>query len=370
MARVVLHELRKTHPDGTEAVRGLDLEVEDGELLVIVGPSGSGKTSTLRMIAGLDDVTSGEVLLDGVRANDVPVGNRDLAMVFPVDALSPRLTVAENLGFGLSIAKVPKPEITRRVRETAVLLGLVDVLSRPVASCSSGQLRRVSLGRAIVREPSLFLLDEPMSGIDGPLRAELRGELRELQQRLATTMVVVTHDRVEAMSLADRIAVLDAGRIVQVDEPQALHDRPANTFVATFFGSPGMNIVTGRAEKRGRTWKVVVGEEVLDVAAASLRAYPRLADHDGAEVRVGIRPEDIAVAGEKTRAGRRWSACTVVSAEQLGAEALLHLRTAADARVVVRLLPGRLPVRGDQVDLSLDPTRLHFFDAATGEALR
>jgi multiple sugar transport system ATP-binding protein len=284
MAEIVLKNVTKRYPDGAEAVKSVDLEIADGEFVILVGPSGCGKSTTLNMIAGLEDVTEGELLIDGDRANDKTPKERDIAMVFQNYALYPHMTVRDNMAFALRIAKVDEGTIKKKVEEAAEILDLTQHLDRKPANLSGGQRQRVAMGRVIVRDPKAFLMDEPLSNLDAKLRVQMRTEVSRLQKRLGTTTVYVTHDQVEAMTLGDRVAVMRGGVLQQVDRPADLYERPVNLFVAGFIGSPSMNFLPGTVE--GDTVKTPLGEVTL---ADEKRG--RLKDAGASEVIVGIRPE-------------------------------------------------------------------------------
>src|SRR4051812_45906285 len=292
MAEIVLKELGKRYPNGFEAVKELSLDIQEGELLVLVGPSGCGKTTALRMIAGLEDISSGDLFIGGRRMNDVPERDRDIAMVFQSYALYPHMTVAQNIGFALKIARRPRKEIKERVNETARLLAIEQLLDRRPKQLSGGQRQRVAMGRAIIRQPQVFLMDEPLSNLDANLRVQMRGEIEALQRRLGVTTVYVTHDQVEAMTMGDRVAVLRDGVLQQVDTPGAVYDRPANLFVAGFIGSPPMNLVHAPIDAGDDGLMVRLGDATVTIPR--LVAERRgLDDWVGKRAIVGIRPEDL-----------------------------------------------------------------------------
>ncbi|MGH9065878.1 MAG: ABC transporter ATP-binding protein [Acidimicrobiales bacterium] len=401
----------KVYGNGAKAVDDLDLAVDDGELLVLVGPSGCGKTTLLRMLAGLEDITSGTLRIGGRVVNNVLPRDRDVAMVFQNYALYPHLTVARNIGFGLRLRKVAKREIELKVVEAARILGLEEYLDRKPAQLSGGQRQRVAMGRAIVRDPALFLLDEPLSNLDAKLRVQMRAEIRRIQRRLGVATVYVTHDQVEAMTLGDRVAVLDRGTLQQVAPPDELYDRPANVFVAAFTGSPAMNFYEGTYEVSadGATW-AVLGHQRLRVGPTVVAARPGLRLFVGKPVIVGIRPEDLDDAGlspDHPADARLRAEVDVI--ESLGSELLVHFRIdapkAGDREVrAVRAAasgatasPGAATAAGgrpagsvteevadtgtarfdrrsrvreaDVVEMTVDTSRLHFFEAATGDAI-
>jgi ABC-type sugar transport system ATPase subunit len=355
MASVTLRRLTKTYDaDGGPGLRELSLEVRDGEFMVLLGPSGCGKTTALRCIAGLEDPTAGEILIGDREVTHLPPAERDVAMVFQNDALYPHLTVRGNLAFGLEVRHVPAAEIVRRVQEAADRLGIAQLLDRSPAHLSGGQRQRVALGRAIVREPQVFLFDEPLSNLDAAPRSELRGELVRLHRAVGVTMVYVTHDQREAMTMGQRIAVLDTGRLRQLGTPTEIYQRPADTFVARFVGSPGMNVLHGRGRGTGE------GGSVVD--CGSLLVPVALAHYEG-EMHLGVRPEHLSLCGADQGVGN--AAVHVV--EPLGAETIVHLD--AGGQTLVARLPGLVDVRpGDRVGVKVDRRHLHLFDAA-GERL-
>jgi multiple sugar transport system ATP-binding protein len=359
MARVVLDQVRKVYPDGHGAVAGASFEVADGERLVLVGPSGCGKSTLLRMIAGLEDISSGTLRIGDRVVNDLPPKDRDIAMVFQSYALYPHMSVARNLGFALELRGMAKAEIDRRVREAADVLELGSMLGRKPSQLSGGQRQRVALGRALVRQPQVFLLDEPLSNLDAKLRAGMRAEITRLHARLGTTMVYVTHDQIEAMTLGQRIVVLKDGVIQQVDTPMALYDHPANLFVATFLGSPAMNVVRGRLQRdEGLSLDAGDGTRVPLDGAQVPDAWL------GREVALGVRPEHLL----QVEAGAAGLAPRVETVEPIGNEIFVNMRLAGDP-LVARLPPDRIPAEGDALPLALRTDRLHFFDPASGERL-
>ncbi len=359
MASIEYRHVTRRFPDGTEALVDLDLSVADGELVVLVGPSGCGKSTALRLLAGLDTPTRGELLLDGEPVNALPPARRNLAMVFQNYALYPHMTVRANLAFPLKMAHLPRAEIERRVQHAAALLELTGLLERRPAQLSGGQRQRVAMGRALVREPRAFLLDEPLSNLDAKLRVQIRTEIAALQRRLHATMLYVTHDQVEAMTLGQRVAVLDRGRLQQVAAPQALYDHPANTFVAQFIGSPGMNLFPARLARRGGA--LVAQCEDLELALPALAAAGAAPIPDaGAPVWVGIRPERLGLAAPRAGAPR----ASIAAIEVLGHERLVYLDApwAQGQRLCARAgMQGRLAV-GEAVALEMDPQALYLFD--------
>ena len=357
MAGLQLDQVRKVYGNGQVAVHGATFEIADGELMVLVGPSGCGKSTLLRMIAGLEEITSGTLRIGERVVNDVAPKDRDIAMVFQSYALYPHMTVAENLAFGLKLRGTPRAELDRRVADAAAMLGLQDMLGKRPREMSGGQRQRVALGRALVREPSVFLLDEPLSNLDAKLRHSTRTEIARLHQRLGTTMVYVTHDQVEAMTLGQRIVVLDAGRIQQIDTPMALYERPANLFVAGFLGSPAMNVLEGELRAADGLRLVLDGQGDVPLPGAEVPGAWL-----GRRVTLGVRPEHLLpAAGEGLQA-------RVDVVEPVGSEAFLHLDFGGRA-LVSRLPPAALPEPGAQLRLRADPAHLHFFDPADGVRL-
>jgi multiple sugar transport system ATP-binding protein len=376
MCTVELRRVGKVYPDGHRAVRGVDLEIADGELFVLLGPSGCGKTSLLRMVAGLEDVTEGTVLFDGAPVNDVPVRDRGLSMVFQMSALYPHMTVAQNLGFPLRMAKLEQSEIAPRVARAARLVGLGGLLERRPSQLSGGQRQRVALGRAIVAEPRLLLLDEPMSNLDAQMRVSLRAELCLLQRRLGLTTLHVTHDQVEAMTMADRVAVMRGGVVVQLGPPADLYEHPVDLFVARFVGSPPMNLFLGTIARIGDAPALTLGRSTIALDGA-LRHLPEV-HRPGRAVVVGIRPSAFRVdAGGPL-------VMDVSSTEQLGAHILVHGRLGAPAwrppdgepefagrrGPVEVMLPADRPVDPWQpLPLDIEPGGIHLFDVDSGLAL-
>ncbi len=389
MATVVLDKIDKVYPNGFHAVHELELDVADSEFLVLVGPSGCGKSTALRMVAGLESISSGTLRIGERVVNDVHPKDRDIAFVFQNYALYPHMTVRDNIGFALKLRRVPRDDIDARVKEAARLLELTDLLDRKPGVLSGGQRQRVAMGRAIVRRPHVFLMDEPLSNLDAKLRVQMRAEISRLQHNLGVTTIYVTHDQVEAMTMGDRVAVLSAGYLKQVDTPQNLYDHPDNLFVATFIGSPQMNLVLGTIELSGAP-QVNLGTHRLDLPASVLAARPRLNEHDGAEVVVGIRPEDLedaSLTGETP--GARTLPVLVLLREGLGSEVVVHARLDARApevqtaqgdaqsllekggvSVIARLDPRTRVAIDQPATLSVDVEQLHFFDPATGLAIR
>ncbi len=356
MAEVAFHDVGKVFEDGTVAVAELTATVADGELMVLVGPSGCGKTTALRMVAGLEEPTSGVITIGGDVVNHRAPRDRDIAMVFQNYALYPHMTVAQNLAFGLRQRKVPKDQVRRRVAEVSAMLGLDELLKRKPKQLSGGQRQRVAMGRALARDPKAFLLDEPLSNLDAQLRAQLRADLKKLHQEVGTTAIYVTHDQVEAMTLGDRIAVMARGRLMQVGTPQEVYGRPVNLFVAEFIGSPPMNLLRGPV----RSGTLRLGSTEL--------ALGRIPD---GEVVIGIRPEGLAPASGGN--GRPLLDFTVDVAEPLGSEVVVHgtVATGADSSspVIVRLPGTTEPTPGQRMTLGFDPDGVHVFDGDTGDRI-
>jgi len=350
MSSIALKDLSKVYAGGVEAVRQVNLEIEDGELIVLVGPSGCGKSTILRMIAGLEEVSSGEIHIGERRVNDVAPGDRDIAMVFQNYALYPHMSVRDNLSFGLRVRKVPRPEIEKRITRAAEILSIERLLDRRPRELSGGQRQRVALGRAIVRDPKVFLFDEPLSNLDAKLRGQMRTEIARLHQRLGTTMVYVTHDQVEAMTLGDRIVVVNGGEVQQVDTPMNLYRRPANRFVAGFIGSPTMNFIAG--EVKGGIFRR--GAIAIEVGAG-------IGDGDAI---FGVRPEDLDV----DASGPLFAEVAVDVVERMGHETLVHFEVEGQ-RAVARLAPDYAGQRGDRLRLALSRDRWHLF-AASGRGER
>jgi multiple sugar transport system ATP-binding protein len=395
MARIALDHVEKVYGGGVKALDDLNLEIREGEFMVLVGPSGCGKSTALRSIAGLEEITGGTISIGGRVINDLPPKDRDIAMVFQNYALYPHMTVADNLAFGLKLRHTPKAQIKRRVGEAAEMLGLEPYLNRKPAALSGGQRQRVAMGRAIVREPVAFLMDEPLSNLDAKLRVSMRAALNQLHERLGTTTVYVTHDQVEAMTLGDRVCVLRDGRLQQVDTPQALFDAPVNLFVAGFIGSPSMNFVTADLLRDDGPAVTFAGYRI-PVPTSVISGKPGLEDYCGRKVILGIRPSDFEDGSYADAAWPRIGITTGVT-EGLGAE--IHVIFTIDAAPVehasitsaagghdeeddtVTALTGgkslwtarvssRSLVRpGAALDLAVDTSRLHFFDPATGESI-
>jgi multiple sugar transport system ATP-binding protein len=398
MAGVTFDGVTKTYPDGTTAVNALDLQIEDGEFMVLVGPSGCGKTTALRMVAGLEEISRGRLLIGDRVVNHVPSRDRDIAMVFQSYALYPHLSVYDNIAFGLKIKKVPKDEIERRVQRAADVLGLEPYLKRKPRALSGGQRQRVAMGRAIVREPAAFLMDEPLSNLDAKLRVQTRAEIAKLQHELGVTTIYVTHDQVEAMTMGHRVAVMRKGELQQVADPQTLYDQPVNLFVGGFIGSPAMNMLEATLEQTNGTLTAVAGTQRVHLDEETLGARPALREYVGKRVILGIRPEDIedAALAADTPSDRRLHG-TVELREALGSEIMAHFRVDAhpaetedtrelredvhggedaadaapasddDGAIIVGRFGARSRIReGEQVEAAVDTRALHFFDPGTG----
>jgi multiple sugar transport system ATP-binding protein len=401
MAEIVLEDVWKIYPDGTEAVRSLDLEIGDGEFVVFVGPSGCGKTTALRMIAGLEEISRGTVRIGDQVVNEVPPKARDIAMVFQNYALYPHMSVFDNMAFGLKLQKVDKDEITQRVNEAARILGLDELLKRKPAALSGGQRQRVAMGRAIVRKPKAYLMDEPLSNLDAKLRVQMRSEISRIQRDLGVTTIYVTHDQTEAMTMGDRVAVIRKGMLQQVDTPQNLYDRPMNLFVAGFIGSPAMNLFDATLVADGDGLAVEFGGFRLAVPAQVVQERPALRAFTDKVVVLGIRPESMEDASLAHDAPpERRIRTTVDLREALGHEVVVHCTIQAppamteDARelmadigaeaiedqhahaqggsttILARLDPRTSVRKGDPVELVVDTDALHFFDPADGSSIR
>jgi multiple sugar transport system ATP-binding protein len=395
MAAVSFEGVTKTYPDGTTAVNGLDLEISNGEFMVLVGPSGCGKTTALRMVAGLEDISRGVLKIGERTVNHVPSRDRDIAMVFQSYALYPHLTVYDNIAFGLKIKRVPKEEIEKRVADAARILDLEPYLKRKPRALSGGQRQRVAMGRAIVREPSAFLMDEPLSNLDAKLRVQMRAEIAGLQRTLGVTTIYVTHDQVEAMTMGDRVAVMRKGELQQVAEPQTLYDRPVNLFVGGFIGSPAMNMLEATLERQNGGLTAKLGSQSIALDDATLTSHPALRSFEGKTVVLGIRPEDLEDAvltgdspGDQRLKGK------VDLTEALGSEIMVHFSIdakhavtddvlelaedvgddrvaqpdrAAETATLVGRFGARSRVRGGgDVEVAVDTRALHFFDPETG----
>jgi multiple sugar transport system ATP-binding protein len=394
MADVTFERVSKIYDDGTRAVRDLELEIGDGEFMVLVGPSGCGKTTALRMVAGLEEVSEGAVRIGERVVNHVPSRDRDIAMVFQSYALYPHLSVYENIAFGLKVKKVPKDEIEQRVKDAARTLDLEALLDRKPRALSGGQRQRVAMGRAIVRQPQAFLMDEPLSNLDAKLRVQMRAEIARVQGDLGTTTIYVTHDQVEAMTMGDRVAVMRKGELQQVADPQELYDRPVNIFVAGFIGSPSMNLLEAELANANGTMELQLGSQRLTLDAQTLRRRPALREYAGSTVLVGIRPEHLedAEMADEVRDGARLRA-DVRLREALGSELVMHLHVdarpattdevrelaedsggpshadASGATVVGRFSARSRAREGEPVDIAVDTAELHFFDPRSGTGI-
>ncbi len=395
MAEIAFEQVTKVYDDGTLAVDELDLLIGDGELMVVVGPSGCGKTTALRMLAGLEEISDGWIRIGEQVINDLTPKERDIAMVFQNYALYPHMSVAQNLAFGLRFRKLPKSEVNERVQRAAELLEIDELLDKKPRALSGGQRQRVAMGRAIVREPQAFLMDEPLSNLDAKLRVQMRAEIHDLQRRLDVTTLYVTHDQVEAMTLGDRVAVMLDGRLQQVAPPQALYERPVNEFVAGFIGSPSMNIVEAELDRSNGGLSVTFGEHRLAVDEAIMRARPGLGDYLDRMVLLGIRPEhfeDAALDSDTPSDRRIRITCDLT--EPLGAEMLVHFSVSApvvvtgaggdtdptlgasppgveegSSRLIARVDPRSRITEGTEAELAVDTSRLHFFDPESREAI-
>ena len=395
MAGLTLSGIGKVYDDGTRAVRDLNVEVSDGEFLVFVGPSGCGKTTALRMVAGLETVTEGELRIGDRLVNSVPPRDRDVAMVFQSYALYPHLSVRDNIAFGLKLRKMAKPEIRKRVEHAADVLGLTDYLDRKPRNLSGGQRQRVAMGRAIVREPQVFLMDEPLSNLDAKLRVQMRTEIARIQRDLAVTTVYVTHDQTEAMTLGHRVAVMKQGVLQQIAPPQQLYDRPVNIFVAGFIGSPAMNLMMGTVSRTGDELALQLGSQTVRLPESVLQTRPALVDYLGQPVVVGVRPEDLDDASVGSDDSRPVLHAVADLIEPLGSDLIVHLSIDAEpvrsnddltelakdvghpdagalqssdasTTLVARFNPRSTVAIGDAVNVRVDTERLHYFDPGTG----
>ncbi len=375
MAQVVLKQLEKIYAGSRKgsdfrAVKKIDLTVEDKEFMVLVGPSGCGKSTTLRMIAGLEEITDGTISIGEQLVNDVPPKDRDIAMVFQSYALYPHMTVFENMAFGLKLRKYPKEETERRVNEAAQILGLETMLQRKPKALSGGQRQRVAVGRAIVRQPKVFLFDEPLSNLDAKMRVSMRAEISKLHERLQATMIYVTHDQVEAMTMGDRICVMNDGEIMQIDEPLNIYNRPANLFVASFIGSPAMNLFKGVivSKERGLVFEEMNETENGFSIPLDGDLGEKVKNLDGKPVVLGIRPEDTKLLESESEPMSAVVTAKVELSEPMGAETLVYLDTGANSFIVKER--GHVKLSNDlYVSVAIDPNKIHLFDRSTGQAL-
>ncbi|HEU5066344.1 MAG TPA: sn-glycerol-3-phosphate ABC transporter ATP-binding protein UgpC [Gaiellaceae bacterium] len=399
MAAVTFSDVGKVYADGTRAVSDMDLEVDDGEFMVLVGPSGCGKTTALRMVAGLEKISEGAIKIGDRVVNNVPARDRDIAMVFQSYALYPHLTVYENIAFGLRLRRTPKGEIDKRVRNAARVLALEEFLGRKPRALSGGQRQRVAMGRAIVREPAAFLMDEPLSNLDAKLRVHMRAEIASLQTQLGVTTIYVTHDQVEAMTMGDRVAVMRKGELQQVAPPQELYERPVNLFVGGFIGSPAMNMVEATIERNDGSYVAKLGSQSLTLGEEVAKSRPSLEKYAGKQVVLGIRPESLEDASLAPEIPEdRHIKGVVVLREPLGSEIVAHFEVDAppalteDVRELARdvgqeskvqassedeaksVMVGRFGPRsrvknGDVVDVAVDTNGVHLFDTESGEGI-
>ena len=396
MAAISFEHVTKVYDGGTRAVHDLSVDIHDSEFVVLVGPSGCGKTTALRMVAGLEEITEGEIRIGDRVVNDLEPRERDIAMVFQNYALYPHMNVFENIAFGLRMRKISKAEQRQRVERVARILGLKDMLVRKPRELSGGQRQRVAMGRALVREPQAFLMDEPLSNLDAKLRVQMRAEISRIQRDVGVTTVYVTHDQVEAMTMGDRVAVMRHGQLQQLGIPQTLYDEPANLFVASFIGSPAMNLVEADLERRNGDLACVFGDQSLPVSQETLRRRPSLQSYLGRRIALGIRPEQLEDASIAGNGGARLRG-RVVLTEALGSELLAHVEVAATPVTREEVLEGVVEeaeeqelaadlmtsqttlvcrfdaasrVRPDEaVEVSVDTRKLHFFDLDSGEAV-
>ena len=399
MAEVSFDRVSKIYPDGTRAVNEITLEIRDGEFMVLVGPSGCGKTTALRMVAGLEEISEGVLRIGERIVNHVPSRDRDIAMVFQSYALYPHLSVYENIAFGLRLRKLSKAELDERVQRAAKLLGLDEYLNRKPRALSGGQRQRVAMGRAIVREPAAFLMDEPLSNLDAKLRVQTRAEIAKLQSDLGVTTIYVTHDQVEAMTMGDRVAVMRKGELQQVDDPQTLYDRPRNLFVGGFIGSPAMNMLDARIDQTNGDLRATIGEQTISLGQETVSQRPGLKGYAGRQVIIGIRPEDLEDAAIETGAPPdRVLKGRLELREALGSEIMAHFAIKAahaetdemrelaedagtstegpqigveenEAVMVGRFSPRSRIAPGDEMAAVVDTRALHFFDPATGAGI-
>ena len=386
VSELSLKGLTKVYPNGFKAVDDLNIDIADGEFLVLVGPSGCGKSTALRMVAGLEEITSGELSIGGEPMNEVEPKDRNVAMVFQNYALYPHLDVEKNIGFALKLSGMPKPQIDTKVLEAAKILELESLLKNKPAQLSGGQRQRVAMGRAIVRDPSVFLMDEPLSNLDAKLRVQMRAEITRLQHKLEATTLYVTHDQVEAMTMGDRVAVMKDGILQQIDSPSSLYDSPDNLFVAGFIGAPAMNLREARLDNTAGEWSLEMGEIRIPLARGILEKKRSLAGYEGKNVVIGIRPEamdDATVTGKKEHP--IFSAVTELT-EALGSDLLVHFPMDAKAvdagdpdalkdldenpLMIARVDPRSQAKPGEKIEISIDTERMHFFDHETRLAIK
>ena len=369
MAGITLKGVKKVYPGNVVAVHEFDLEIEDKEFVILVGPSGCGKSTTLRMIAGLEEITEGELYIGDRLVNDVAPKNRDIAMVFQNYALYPHMTVYKNMAFALKLRKTPKDEIKRQVEEAAKILGIEKLLNRKPKALSGGERQRVALGRAMVRHPAVFLLDEPLSNLDAKLRATMRSELIKLQKKLQTTFVYVTHDQAEAMTMGDRIVVMSEGYIMQVDAPQELYDNPDNLFVAGFIGTPPMNFIKGIVKKGGEGYCVEIGDATVPVLSDRIESDV-IAPYEGKEVILGVRPEDLHLEEEyMSKPGYGVVQAKVDIAEMMGSEILLYA-TVGESNLIAKVSVENRLSHGDDVKLAINSAKMHLFDVKSNLVIK
>ncbi len=371
MSSVQFRSLTKVYPGSGKqpdvtAVKGIDLEIEDHEFMVLVGPSGCGKSTTLRMLAGLEEISSGDCLIGDQRVNDVLPKDRNIAMVFQNYALYPHMTVFDNMAFGLKLQKVPKDEIQTRVNEAAEVLGLVDLLKRKPKALSGGQRQRVAVGRAIVRKPQVFLFDEPLSNLDAKMRVQMRTEISKLHSRLDATMVYVTHDQIEAMTMGDRICVMNDGEIMQVDKPLDLYNRPQNMFVAGFIGSPAMNFFKGRISNSGGSVQFIEDGDGAVSVSLNEALSSRVQDYSDKSIILGIRPENLIQKGEASASTFQ---ARIEVCEPMGSETFLYLNTGS-TDLVAKVHSDHTYKMGSSIELHMDMQQMHFFDPQSEKVIQ
>ena len=391
MGAIKINSVGKVYPNGTRALEDVNIEINNGEFVVLVGPSGCGKTTLLRMVAGLEDITEGEISIDKKVVNEVAPKDRDIAMVFQNYALYPHMSVYDNMAFSLKLRKLPKEEIDQKVKEAAKILEIDELLERKPKALSGGQRQRVAMGRAIVRKPEAFLMDEPLSNLDAKLRVQMRAELGQLHTQLETTTLYVTHDQVEAMTMGDRVAVIRKGELQQIDTPREIYLYPKNIFVAGFIGSPSMNFVYAKVKVSSKNITLSFGEDSIKCDAGENK---KLKDFDGQEIVLGIRPEAFEDANyANTKEFSEKLNVTVTLLEQLGSDSYIHfykdikpVQTEAieeiladegedisvlgdQTKFIARVSPNSVVKEGEKITLSIDPSKLHFFDPASGDAI-